>query len=428
MPQTRRRFITTTIGTAAFGYACLREDGLARVKAAVAQAGGRSAADLATDEDFWFDIQRAYEVDRSIINLNNGGVAPAPAGVLTAMAGHVALHNHAPSRHVLGGPKQEIEAVRARLARHFGCDPEELALTRNASESLEICLYGLDLKPGDEILATSHDYPRMLNTIKQREQRDGIKLVTFPFPTPPESPRQLADLFAQNVTERTRAILMCHITNLTGQIFPVRDVVRMARARGIPVIVDGAHAFGHFSFKRDDLDCDYYGTSLHKWLSAPIGTGFLYVRKSKIADLWPMMAAPEPKAADIRKFEEIGTHPLAPRLAIAEAITFYEGLGPERKEARLRYLRDRHLNRLTDHPKVRCYTSRDPVQSCGIATIGVEGLDAGELSSKLWNDHRIIVTPIIHEHVNGIRVSPNVYTSLAEMDLFCEAMEKKVSG
>jgi len=424
MSNTRRAFLRSTLGTAAFGYALLREDGLARVRAAVAGAGDRSAADLAGDESFWFQIQRAYDVDRSLINLNNGGVAPAPAGVLTAMAGHVARHNHAPARYVLGGTNPEVEAVRARLARHFGCDPEEMAITRNASESLEICLYGLDLKPGDEILSTSHDYPRMLNTIKQREQREGIKLRTFPFPTPPQSWEHLAGLFEKNVTERTRVILMCHITNLTGQIFPVRAVVQMARARGIPVIVDGAHAFGHFSFKRDDLDCDYYGTSLHKWLSAPIGTGFLYVRRSKIADLWPLMAAPDPRAGDIRKFEEIGTHPIAPYLAIAEALSFYEGLGMERKEARLRYLRDRHLNRLTASPKVRCYTSRDPVQSCGIATVGVEGVDAGTLCSELWDRHRIVVTPIKHEQVNGIRVSPNVYTSLEEIDIFCEAMER----
>ena len=219
------------------------------------------------------------------------------------------------------------EPVRQRLARAFGCDGEEIALTRNASEGLQICQFGFDLEPGDEVLTTTQDYGRMITTFKQRERREGIVLRQFDIPVPAEDPAEIVRLFESHITPRTRLILMCHMINLTGQILPVREVVAMGRRHGLPVIVDGAHSFAHFDFEHRDLDCDYYATSLHKWLFAPHGTGMLYVRRNLIADLWPLMAAPEPMSDDIRKFEEIGTHPAANYLAIAEALTFHQGLG-----------------------------------------------------------------------------------------------------
>lgn len=456
---TRRSFLRLSTG-AFVTLAALREDGLERVLAAVQDAAGAPPDELAKNESFWFQVQRAYDVDRSILNLNNGGVAPSPQSVLSAMARNEAITNHAPSRYLWAVLDPQVESVREGLARNFGCHPEEIAITRNSSEALEIALYGQDLKKGDEVLTTSHDYPRMLQTLRQRELREGIVLKTFPFPTPPVSPAELVSLFEQNITEKTRLILVCHITNLTGQIFPVKEVAALGRNRGIEVVVDGAHAFAHFNYKQDkDLQCDYYGVSLHKWLSAPIGTGFLYVKREKIKNLWPLMAAPDPRKDDIRKFEEIGTHPTAPRLAIAEALAFYEGLGPERKEARLRYLRDRWYKRLLAQfggegamaalggaagaaseasrssgegsgaaRRVIGYTSLDPRQSCCLCTVGVESIDPGDLTNHLWSKHRIIVTPIIHEHVKGIRVTPNTYTTLAEVDRFAEVMEKVVKN
>jgi len=426
MNESRRHFLQYATAATAFGYAVLRDDAIERVRAAVDNAGDKSADALAANEDFWFQVQEAYDVDRSLINLNNGGVAPAPRTVLAAMQRHIAFTNHVPPRHLWTVLDPQVETVRASLARHFGCDPEEIAITRNASESLEICLYGIDLKAGDEVLSTSHDYPRMLNSLKQRTQRDGIVLKTFDIPTPPTDESELVELFRRNITPKTRIILLCHITNLTGQIFPVKMIMGLARAHGIEVVVDGAHAFAHFPYRHADLDCDFYGTSLHKWLSAPIGTGFLYVRKSKIKDLWPLMAPPDPKADDIRKFEEIGTHPTAPRLAIAEALTFYEAIGPERKAERLRYLRNRWAKRLSGQKGVQLFTSLDSRQSCGIGTIGIEGIDPGKLSAHLFQKHRIIVTPITHDTFRGIRVTPNTYSTLAEVDTFCEAMEKVI--
>ena len=316
--------------------------------------------------------------------------------------------------------------VRQRLARTVACDAEEMALTRNASESLQICQFGFDLEPGDEVLTTDQDYPRMINTFKQRERREGIQLVQCSIPVPAEDPDEIVRIFEEHITPRTRLILMCHMINLTGQILPVKPVVQMARTYDIPVIVDGAHAFAHFDFTHADLDCDYYTTSLHKWLLAPHGTGMLYVRRDKIADLWPLMAAPEQMDDNIRKFEEIGTHPAANYLAIAEALTFHQGIGAARKAARLRYLRDYWADRLVKYDRVRLHTSRDPRFSCGIATVQIEGVDTIDLVRHLRRTHQIITTPITHAQFEGVRISPNVFTTLEELDRFSDAMQRVV--
>jgi selenocysteine lyase/cysteine desulfurase len=421
---TRREFVRSVFAwSAPLAVPALRNDALERVFEATSHVSRRGPEEVAADEDYWFEIQQAFTVDRSIINLNNGGVSPSPRVVQDAMRRYLEYSNQAPAYTMWRVLEPQIESVRQKLARAFGCDPEELAVTRNASEALEICQLGLDLEPGDEVITTDQDYPRMITTWEQRVRRDGIVLKKVSFPDPPPSMQYLVDIFERAITPRTRVIHFCHITNLSGQIFPVRELCRMARQRGIEAIVDGAHAFAHFPFSRDELDCDYYGTSLHKWLLAPHGTGFLYVRRSKVRDLWPLMAAPETMDNDIRKFEEIGTHPAANHNAIAEALTFHEGIGPERKAARLRYLRDRWMKRLEGQPGVKLYTSYDPAQSCGLANIGVEGIDPLKLTDYLWEKKRILVTPITHPACTGIRVTANVYTTLQEIDTFAEVME-----
>jgi selenocysteine lyase/cysteine desulfurase len=420
--RTRREFIRTIAGASA-ALAAYRQGGIERILAASRSAGGSSPDEIASNEDFWREIQQAFTVDRSLINLNNGGVSPSPRVVQDAMRRYLDYSNQAPSYTMWGILEPEIEAVRSRLAAAFGCDAEEMAITRNASEALEICILGLGLKPGDEVLTTNQDYPRMITTWRQRERRDGIKLRTISFPVPPPSMDDLYDRFERAVTPRTKVILVCHITNLTGQIFPIKRICRMGRERGIEVIVDGAHAFAHFPFQHQDLDCDYYGTSLHKWLLAPHGTGFLYVRKSKIKGLWPLMAADEKQDDNIRKFEEIGTHPAANHNAISEALTFQEGIGMERKAARLRYLKDRWARRLEGLKGVKILTPFDPAQSCGLANISVEGIDPRGIGEYLWKVRRIIVTPIVHEEFSGLRITPNVYTTLAEIDTFADIME-----
>jgi len=422
---TRRSFLkgVSAVGVTAASFS---EKGMERALAATRYVSGRTPEDVAADEDFWFEVQQAFTVDRSLINLNNGGVSPSPRIVQDAMRRYLEFSNQAPVYTMWQVLEPQIEGVRRRLAAAFGCDPEEMAITRNASEALEICQLGLNLKPGDEVLTTNQDYPRMLTTWHQRERRDGIKVNKISFPTPPKNLDELAQAFERAITPRTRVIHFCHITNLTGQIFPVKRICQMGRERGIEVIVDGAHAFAHFPFKHRDLDCDYYGTSLHKWLLAPHGTGFLYVRKAKIKDLWPLMAARENQDGDIRKFEEIGTHPAANHNAIAEALTFHEGIGPERKAARLRYLFHRWAKRLEGQKGVRLRTSFDPQQSCGLANVSIGGVDTAKLAAHLFNQYRIIVTVIKHDEFEGLRVTPNVYTTRQEIDTFSEAVERVI--
>lgn len=381
------------------------------------------AQELAADEDFWAEVAQAFTVDRSLVNLNNGGVSPAPSFVQEAMKRHLDFSNELPAHTMWQIQEPRREGVRQRMARQWKVDPEEVAFTRNASESLQICQFGFDLEPGDEVLTTTQDYPRMITTFRQRERRDGIVLRQIRIPTPAEDPAEVVRLFEEALTPRTRLILACHMINITGQILPVRDLVAMARRHDVPVIVDGAHALAHFDFTLDELDCDYYSTSLHKWLFAPIGTGLLYVRRDRISGLWPLMAAAETQGDDIRKFEEVGTHPAANHLAIAEALTFHQALGPARKEARLVYLRDRWARRLLEHDRVRLHTSLKPGMACGIATVQVEGVETPDLQGHLWRRHRIYTTPIGHDEFEGLRVSPSVYTTLEEIDRFAEAVE-----
>ena len=382
-----------------------------------------SAADVARDEDYWSEVAKAFTVDRTLVNLNNGGVSPAPAFVQEAMKRHLDYSNEAPTYTMWRILEPQREGVRARMAREWGVDTEEIAFTRNASEGLQTCQFGYDLEQGDEVLTTTQDYGRMLTTFKQRERREGIVMKQIRIPVPAEDPAEVVRLFEEAITPRTRLILMCHMINLTGQILPVRDVVQMARRRGIPVVVDGAHALAHFSFKLSDLDCDNYSSSLHKWLFAPHGTGLLYVRRDKIPDIWPLMAAPEPMDGNIRKYEEIGTHPAANYLAIGEALTFHQGIGGDRKTERLVYLRDYWANRLLENDRIRLNTSQQPGFACGIGNVYAEGLDTHALSEWLWSEHRIINVPIGHEECEGLRISPSVYSTLEELDRFAEAME-----
>jgi isopenicillin-N epimerase len=394
------------------------------VKAAGKSVDHLSPFEIAANEDFWAVIQQSFSVTRGIINLNNGGVSPSPRMVTEAFVRYTWQQEDATAYTMWQILEPQSETIRTGLAEMFGCDAEEIAITRNASESLEILLMGMDFKSGDEILTSTQDYPRMITTLKQRELREGLKLNLIKIPLAPKDVNDIAVAFEKAITPKTKLILMSHQINLTGQITPVKKVCEMARARGIETIVDGAHAFAQFDFKRADIGCDYYGTSLHKWLYAPKGTGLLYVKKDKIAKVWALMAAEDKNKNDIRKFEEIGTHSAAMRLAIGEAILFHNAIGGKRKEERLRYLSRYWMNRLKDIPKVGFNTSFDPTQSCAIGNFRIEGVDPVQLGSHLMAKHKIFTTPIVHPEFTGIRITPNVYTTLWELDRFCNIVER----
>lgn len=423
--QSRRSFLgTISAPTAAAGVLTavpLRWDTAIAAARELSETPG-TPQEVASREEFWGEIQQAFTTDRSLVNLNNGGVSPTPAHVLEAMKRDLDFANQLPVYNGWQILEPQREGVRARLAREWGVDTEEVAITRNASESLQILQFGHDLQAGDEVLTTTQDYGRMVTTFNQRERREGIVMKQIQIPIPAEDDAEVVRLFEEGITDRTRLILMCHMINITGQILPVRDVVAMARRRGIPVIIDGAHALAHFDFKISDLDCDNYSTSLHKWLFAPIGNGLLYVRRDKIPGIWPLMAAAESRNDDIRKYEEVGTHPEANFLAVGEALTFHQMIGAARKEARLVYLRDYWAEQLLQHENVRLNTSLKPGFAAGIANVQITDVETGPLRNWLWREHRIYTVAINHAEFNGLRISPSVYTTMEELDRFVDAM------
>src|SRR5687767_3407385 len=408
----RRRFLSSVgkgLGLAALSsstVASLLKD----VRAAAKRVSRLTADEAARDENFWFDIQQSFSVTRGLVNLNNGGVSPSPRIVTEALVRYLWQQEDATAYTMWQILEPQSETIRTGLADLMGCDREEVAITRNASDSLEALLFGLDLKPGDEVLTTTQDYPQILTTLRQRERRDRIVLKTVKIPVPPKDPSEITAAYEAGMTPRTRLVLVSHMINLTGQITPVRDICEMARRRGAETVVDGAHSFAQFRFRRDDLGCDYYGTSLHKWLHAPKGTGMLYVRKENIPRVWALMAAEDKNKNDIRKFEEIGTHSAAMRLAIGEAVLFHNAIGGKRKEERMRCLARYWMNRIKANPKVGFNTSFDANQSCGLASFKIEGVDPVALGGYLMAKHKIFTTPIVHAEFEGVRITPSVYT------------------
>jgi selenocysteine lyase/cysteine desulfurase len=398
------------------------------VEAATKGVSHLTPEEAAADEDYWGAIQNSFSVTRGIINLNNGGVSPSPKVVTEALVRYIWEQEDCTAYTMWEILEPQSETIRTGLAEFFGCNREEIAITRNASESLEILLDGMDFKPGDEILTTTQDYPRMLTTLRQREARENLKLKLIKVPIPPKNLNEITAAFEQGITDRTRLILISHMINITGQITPVKAVCDLARKRGIETIVDGAHSFAQFAFKQSDLGCDYFGTSLHKWLYAPKGTGLLYVKRDKIDKIWPLMAAETKQKSDIRKFEEIGTHSAAPKLAIGEALVFNNALGAQRKEARLRYLSRYWMNKLKSVPKIRFNTSFDSNQSCAIANVHIDGTDPKAVTKYLFDQKKIFTVPIVHEEFQGLRITPNLYTTLQELDRFCDEMEKIVKN
>lgn len=389
-------------------------------------APNRPPSEVAADEDFWTAVRNEFTIDRLVVNLNNGHVSPSPRPVQEAMRRYLDYSNMGPYPTMIRQLEPKVEMARRMIAETAGCDAEEIAITRNSSEALEIAQLGVKLERGDEVLTTNQDYPRMLTTFDQRARREGIRVKQISFPVPATSLDDLYRRFEEAVTPATRLILVCHITNRTGQIFPVRRICDMAHARGIKVIVDGAHAFNHFPFQISDLGCDYYGVSLHKWTFAPVGTGFLYVRKPLIRETWALMASAAVQDDDIRKFEEIGTHPSANFAAICEAITFNQNIGIDRKAARLKYLRDRWANALGSHSKIRILHNPAPEMSCGIGMFGLKDGDLPALGRALETKYGIYTAVVGHPEYMGMRITPSIYSTLRDIDYFVRAVETEL--
>ena len=383
---------------------------------------------VAEDEDFWRTIKEAYTASATIINLNNGGVSPSPKVVQDALDRFNKMVNEAPSYFMWTVLDKGRENLRIKLASLAGCEADEIAINRNTTEALDNIIFGLDLEKGDEIILTKQDYPNMINAWKQREKRDGIILKWVELDLPTEDENYLIKKYTEQITSKTKLVQVNHIINWTGHINPVRKIADAVHAKGPDVMIDGAHTFGHFVFNVPELGGDYYGTSLHKWLSSSIGSGMLWIKKDKIKNVWPLMGAPETMDINnIRKFENLGTRSFPIEYSIANAIDFHLMIGSERKEARLRYLKNYWVNQVKELSKFKLNTSLHPEYSCAIANFRIDGMEAGDIASKLFIDHSIHCVAINWENIHGVRVAPHVYTAVSELDLLANAI-KKIHG
>ncbi len=422
----RRSFINKIgiLSASALASGILQPAWSRELHAALKNAEGVSPSSLATDEDFWYFIQQSYTISSNFINLNNGGVSPAPKTVADAMKRYYDISNEAPSYFMWRVIDQGREPLRKNLAQLAGCDAEEIALHRNASEALETVIFGIELKAGDEVVLTKQDYPNMIGAWKQREKREGIKLVWVNLELPSEDDNYLVSRYTNAFTEKTKVVQVTHMINWIGQKMPVKKIADAAKKKNIDVLVDGAHTFAQFEFKLPDLNCDYFGTSLHKWLGAPIGTGFLYVRKEKIKNVWPLFGAGDKEDENIRKFEHLGTRPFFIEEAVDKAIDFYEMIGAKRKEERLLYLKNYWMGKVKDIPKVKLHTSFKKDFGCAIGLVSVEGKKPSELDGFLWDNYKIHTVGIVWENISGVRVTPNVYTTTKNLDRLAEGIEK----
>jgi selenocysteine lyase/cysteine desulfurase len=393
------------------------------LKSALKNAENVAPSDLATDDEFWYYVQQSYTISSGFINLNNGGVSPAPKVVADAMKRYYDISNEAPSYFMWRVIDQGREPLRKNLAQLAGCDKEEIAMLRNASEALEAVIFGIELKAGDEVVLAKQDYPNMIGAWKQREKREGIKLVWINLELPSEDEKYLVKQYTDAFSDKTKVVQITHMINWIGQKMPVKKIADAARKKGIEVLVDGAHTFAQFEFLIPDLNCDYFGTSLHKWLGAPIGTGLLYIRKEKIKNIWPMFGAGEKEEDNIRKFEHLGTRPFFIEEAIDKAIDFFDMIGAKRKEERLLYLKNYWMEKVQHIPKVQIHTSLKKEFGCAIGLVSVEGKTPQELDRYLFEQYKVHVVGINWENIHGVRVTPNVYTTTKNLDRLVEGIE-----
>jgi selenocysteine lyase/cysteine desulfurase len=418
MSHPRRDFLKRTAGIAgALTLASFLDPLYAEeLKTQSKRVAAMSPEAAASDEDFWGWVRESYTVSPNIINLNNGGVSPSPIPVQNAHKKYLDLANEGPSYYMWEVIDKGRESVRMKLAELAGCSPEELAINRNSTEALNSIIFGLNMQPGDEVLISKYDYPSMENAWKQREKRDGIKLVWVDLTLPYDNDNDVIEAYKKAITPKTKIIHVTHVINWTGQIMPAKKLADLAHQHGCEIILDCAHSFAHLEYTFPELDCDYSGVSLHKWLCAPFGSGLLYVKKKNIQKLWPLLSNVNPESDDIRKFESIGTRNNGSEMAIGYAVDFHNIIGGKRKQARLQYLKNYWAEKISKIPKVSFHTSLNPRYSCALCTFRIEGWKGNEIKAILFDKYKIFTAGIDYEKLAGVRVSPNVYTNIDDLD------------
>lgn len=380
------------------------------------------------EEDFWRQVRQAYSASPTLINLNNGGVCPTPRATLDALDHYNRMCAEAPSYYMWRILDQDREPLRENLAALAGVSPDELAINRNTTEALNTIIFGLPLKAGDEVVLSRYDYPNMMNAWKQREARDGIRLVWVDLDLPSDNEEYLVNAFVSKFTEKTRLVHLTHVINWSGQILPVRKIADRAHAQGAEVLVDAAHSFAVLDYKIPDLGCDYWGTSLHKFLCAPFGTGMMWIRKEKIPGIWPLLSNDKPDSDNIRKFESLGTRSFPTEMAIGYSLDLHNFIGSKRKQERLHFLKNYWMERVRDVPGIRFYTDPKPAWSCAIGNFGLEGWKCTDIAGQLFDKWKIHTTTIDWQKINGVRVTPNVYTTTEELDKLVRAIGVIAAG
>jgi selenocysteine lyase/cysteine desulfurase len=424
--KSRRAFLQkSALALSAFSVAPLTSKAAGnQVAEALAELNELSLDEAILDEDLWAQMAQAYTVSPNILNLNNGGVSPQPKVVQDAVDRYYHLSNEAPTYYMWQILDKGREPLRRKLADLAGVLPEELAIQRNTTEALGTFTWGIDMKAGDEIVMTKQDYPNMIHAWKQRELRQGVKINWINFNLPVDNDETVVKAYIDATTSKTKIWHITHLVTWTGQIFPAAKLCMEARKRGIISIVDAAHSFAHLDYKISDLQCDYFGTSLHKWLCAPFGTGLAYIKKDFIEKTWPIFPNDKPQSNDIRKFEALGTRSFAPEQAIGQAIDFHSAIGGKRKQERLHYLKKYWCEAVVKNPRIKLHISLKPEYSCALATFSIDGMDVGDIATKLMSDYQIHTTSIKWENVNAVRITPHVYTTTKDLDRLIDAILK----
>lgn len=399
-------------------------DWFSTLEHALAPFNHPSPQEAARDEEFWVHIQNAFHQSPLFINLENGYMSPQPEEVMQAQFANIQMINERTSFYMRRRARDEVRGINPQVAELAGCSPEEIIVTRNTTEALDTVIAGLDFKPGDEAIMCDLDYSSMLQAFEQQSNRFGLVRTFIDLPIHPESDEQIVDIYRNAITPKTRVILVTHLNNITGQVLPVRKICDMAHEHNVEVICDGAHSFAHLDFKIPDLHCDYFGASLHKWLCCPMGAGILYVKKDKIANVWPLFGDTNFPADDIRKFGHIGIHPISTNLTIANAIRFHKMIGAERKEARLKYLKAYWTEKVKELPGLTIHTPWEMERSSALALISVEGYTPDELVKALYDEHRIFTVSRNNPAVTGVRITPHLFTRIEELDKLVHALKQ----
>lgn len=423
MGSISRRIFAKRSGSAVLGLSTLGP-----LSALSACSSSIDSQEMAADEAFWTSIRELFSRDEKVINLNNGGVSPQPLLVQDAHIERYRRSNLAPSYFMWRKVDEEREPLRERLAQLVNVSPEEVAINRNATEGLNTVIFGLPLERGAEVVLSPYDYPHMLNAWRQREKRDGLKLNYVQLELPMADEDAIVERYREAITPSTKVVHITHVINWTGQIMPVKRITAMAKAKGCEVVVDAAHSFIHLPLDLQDIGCDYAATSLHKWLCAPFGTGMMFIRKDKIGKVWPLLGNHEPQSDDIRKFETLGTRSFAAEMATHDALDFHETIGQERRTARFRHLRKYWTAQVKDLKGIRFLTPLDDRFAGGMATFSIDGWEAEDIHAHLFNTRGLHTSPVKWEKLNGVRVSPHLYTSERELDLLVEEIKVLLMG